>query len=92
MSKAGDRGAQEPRSPKKLRAEFYIPPNATARQVTLLLDGREVASRTFPGPGPYTLTSAEAVQGGSVEIRVDQTFTAPGDQRALGMVLMGVGF
>jgi hypothetical protein len=27
-----------------------------------------------------------------VEIRVDRTFTAPGDQRALGMVLLGVGF
>ncbi len=28
----------------------------------------------------------------SAEIRVDQTFTAPGDKRALGMVLTGVGF
>jgi hypothetical protein len=27
-----------------------------------------------------------------VEIRVDRTFTAPGDRRALGMVLIGVGF
>ena len=61
-------------------------------QVTLLLDGREVAQQTFPGPGLYTLTSAGAVLGANVEVRVDQTFTAPGDQRALGMVLIGVGF
>jgi hypothetical protein len=27
-----------------------------------------------------------------VEIRVDRTFTAPGDQRPLGMVLISVGF
>jgi len=92
MSKAAIVVLKSPAVPKKLRAEFYIPPNARARQVTLLLDGREVASRTFPGPGSYALTSAEAVQGESVEIRVDQTFTAPGDQRALGMVLMGIGF
>ena len=37
-------------------------------------------------------TSAEPLQGSTVEIRVDRTFTAPGDQRALGMVLLGVGF
>ena len=60
--------------------------------MTLLLDGREVATHTYPGPGPYTLTSAEPLQGSTVEIRVDRTFTAPGDQRALGMVLIGVGF
>ena len=47
---------------------------------------------TYPGPGPYTLTSAESLQGSTVEVRVDRTFTAPPDQRALGMVLIGVGF
>ncbi|MGD0777018.1 MAG: hypothetical protein ABSC05_29720 [Candidatus Solibacter sp.] len=83
---------KSPAVPGKLRAEFYIPPNANARQVTLLLDGREVASYTYPGPGAYTLTSAEPLQGTTVEIRVDRTFTAPGDRRALGMVLIGVGF
>ena len=92
MSQAGVVILKRPAVPRKLRAEFYLPPNAKARQVTLLLDGREVASHTYPGPGPYTLTSTEALQGTTVEIRVDRTFTAPGDQRALGMVLIGVGF
>jgi hypothetical protein len=51
-----------------------------------------VARGDYPGPGPYTLETREPVQGSSVEIRVDRTFTAPGDQRVLGMVLTGVGF
>ena len=92
MSQAGVVILKSPAVPKNLRAEFYLPPNAKARQVTLLLDGREVASQTYPGPGAYSLTSAEPLQGTTVEIRVDRTFTAPGDRRALGMVLIGVGF
>jgi hypothetical protein len=92
MSQAGVVVLKSPAVPKKLRAEFYLPPNARARQITLLLDGREVASHTYPGPGAYTLVSAEPLQGTTVEIRVDRTFTAPGDRRALGMILIGVGF
>ena len=92
MTKSASVVLKSPAAPKKLRAEFYIPPNAKAREVTLLLDGREVAKRTYPGPGPYTLETAGPLQGTSAEIRVDQTFTAPGDKRALGMVLTGVGF
>ena len=92
MSQAGVVILKRPAVPRKLRAEFYLPPNAKARQVTLLLDGKEVASHTYPGPGSYTLTSVEPLQGTTVEIRVDRTFSAPGDQRALGMVLIGVGF
>ena len=92
MSQAGVVILKRPAVPRKLRAEFYLPPNAKARQVTLLLDGKEVASHTYPGPGSYTLTSVEPLLGTAVEIRVDRTFSAPGDQRALGMVLIGVGF
>jgi hypothetical protein len=92
MSQAGVVVLKNPAVPRKLRAEFYLPPNAPARQVTLLLDGREVAARNYPGPGVYTLISGEPLQGTTVEIRVDRTFTAPGDRRALGMVLIAVGF
>jgi hypothetical protein len=92
MSQAGVVVLKSPAVPRKLRAEFYLPPNATARQVTLLLDGREVAAHNYPGPGAYTLVSDEPLQGTTVEIRVDRTFTAPGDRRALGMVLIAVGF
>jgi hypothetical protein len=92
MSQAGIVVLKTPPVPKKLRTEFYIPPNAPARQVTLLLDGREVASHTYTGPGAYTLTSTELLQGSTAEVRVDRTFTAPPDRRTLGMVLLGVGF
>ena len=92
MTKSASVVLKSPAAPKKLRAEFYIPPNAKAREVTLLLDGREVAKRTYPGPGAYRLETAGSLQGTTAEIRVDQTFTAPGDKRALGMVLTGVGF
>jgi hypothetical protein len=36
--------------------------------------------------------SAGALTGSTVEIRVDRTFRASGDQRDLGVVLLGVGF
>ena len=63
--------------------------------VALWLAGREVAAQTYPGAGTFTLKSApvrppDAVA--TVEIRVDQTFTVPGDRRELGIVVAGVGF
>jgi hypothetical protein len=87
---------KNPAAPRKLRAAFYISPAAPARHMTLLLDGREVAAQTYPGPGSYTLESAQAVAGSgesaAVQIDVDRTFSAPGDKRELGVVLIGVGF
>jgi hypothetical protein len=78
-----------------LRATFTIPPQARARRVTLLLDGRQVASQTFPAPGTYTLESSPVRAAGAVamvEIAIDETFFAPPDSRELGIVLTGVGF
>jgi hypothetical protein len=54
-----------------------------------------VLEQPLPGPGPYTLRSGELrpeAEVARLEIAVDQTFSAPGDQRALGVVLMGAGF
>jgi hypothetical protein len=62
---------KSPAAPKKLRAEIYVPPNATARHITLLLDGREVASKQIPGAGPFTIESAAPLTGSTLEIRVD---------------------
>jgi hypothetical protein len=83
---------KSPAEPMPLRAEFTIPDTAAARRVTLLLDGREVAARTFEAPGRYTLESAEPLQGSMVEVVVDRTFRAPPDARDLGIVLEAVGF
>jgi len=96
MSRSGIVVLKSPTTPTPLRATFYIPDNSPARQVTLLLDGKEVASQQFPAPGKYDLASNTPVTPGkpnaTIEIRVDRTFSAPPDIRELGMVLIGIGF
>jgi hypothetical protein len=93
------RGAVLLRSPVPtlpLSVTFYIPANAPARRITLLLDGKPIVSETVPGPGLYTLTSPLPLRPADstalVEIEVDRAFTAPPDTRELGVVLVGVGF
>ena len=81
-----------PSAPKIVRAEVYVSPDAKAREVTVLLDGEEVAKFAVPGPGKYTIDSGGRHVGSTLEIRVDRTFRAPGDQRNLGVVLLGAGF
>jgi hypothetical protein len=86
---------RNPAQPLPLTANLYIPDNAPARTVKLLLDGREVASQTFPGPGLQTISSPPVRAPGAVatvEIEVDKTFRAPPDARDLGVVLLEAGF
>jgi hypothetical protein len=80
--------------PGAVEVVFYIAPTAPARHVQLLVDGQQVAEETFPGPGPYRLAAPFRTTNATatVTIAVDQTFTAPGDQRKLGVVVTGVGF
>ncbi|HEY2012652.1 MAG TPA: hypothetical protein VGH38_04080 [Bryobacteraceae bacterium] len=95
MSGSGVVVLKSPASPMPLSVEFTITDRSPARKVTLLLDGHEVASQTYAGPGDYTLASPPAQAAGataSIEIRVDRTFTAPPDTRELSIVLLGVGF
>jgi hypothetical protein len=87
---------KNPSAPARIRVKIYVPPNAPARRVTLTLDGREVAARDLPGPGAYDIDSPQPVRGeresAMLQIDVDRTFTAPGDRRDLGVVLIGAGF
>jgi hypothetical protein len=95
MSRSAVVALASPPAALPLRATFTIPPQAHARRVTLLLDGRQVASQTYPAPGTYTLESPPVRPAGAtamVEIAIDQTFFAPPDSRELGIVLTGVGF
>jgi hypothetical protein len=95
MSRAAVVALKSPQAALPLRVTFTIPPQARARRVALLLDGREVASQTYPAPGTYTLESPPVRAAGAVamvEIAIDQTFFAPPDSRELGIVLTGVGF
>jgi hypothetical protein len=95
MSRTAVVALQSPAAPQPLRVTFTIPQQAPARRVALRLDGREVASQTYPAAGTYTLESppvraASAVA--MVEVAIDKSFFAPPDMRELGIVLAGVGF
>jgi hypothetical protein len=95
MSRSAVVALKSPPAALPLRVTFTIPPQARARRVALVLDGREVASQTYPAPGTYTLESPPVRAAGAVaiaEIAIDRTFCAPPDSRELGMVLTGVGF
>ena len=95
ISRAAVVALNSPSDARPLRATFTIPPQARARRVALLLDGREVASQVYAAAGTYTLESPPVRAAGAVamvEITIDETFFAPPDSRELGIVLTGVGF
>jgi hypothetical protein len=96
MSASGVVIVKSPPSAMPLTVSFYIPENALARHIALLLDGREVCAAPITAPGPGELTCpAPVLPAGAtamVEIRVDKTFRVPPDERDLGIVLIGVGF
>ncbi len=73
---------------------FFIPLNAPARHVQLLVDGELLAGETFPGPGRYKLAAPLHLSNptATVTVAVDKTFSAPGDRRHLGIVITGLGF
>ncbi|HEY7391187.1 MAG TPA: hypothetical protein VH640_21910 [Bryobacteraceae bacterium] len=84
-----------PSAPAALAAVFTIPAAAPARHISILVDGRIVATQTYRSPGSYTLQSSPLQATGpsvNVEIQVDRTFTAPPDTRQLGIVLSAAGF
>ncbi|MGP8247350.1 MAG: ArnT family glycosyltransferase [Bryobacteraceae bacterium] len=85
-----------PAEPRGLSVEFYLPPQASARHVELLLDGKPVAQGNYSKDGVYTLAAASPLRAAGAtaeaEVEVDSTFFAPGDQRPLGVVLLGIGF
>jgi hypothetical protein len=80
-----------PDAPAPLHVKLFIPDQAPARKITILLDGVEVHSQTFASPGGYPVTT-KPVQGSAMTIIVDKTFSVPGDYRQLGVVLGEAGF
>ncbi len=78
-----------------LHAGFRVPDNAPARKVSLLLDGQLASSETLPGPGTYRIvTPPQKAKAATsvVTLQVDRTFSAPGDSRELGIVLLDLGW
>jgi hypothetical protein len=95
MAKTAVLGLRVPEQSAPLDVSFFIPPQAAARRITLLLDGKEVAAQSYPGPGAYTLHSQPLRPNSRIvmlSIAVDATFHAPGDARELGIVLLSAGF
>ncbi|HXS95682.1 MAG TPA: glycosyltransferase family 39 protein [Candidatus Limnocylindrales bacterium] len=86
---------KSPAVPTPVQVKVFIPDNAPARRIEVLLDGREVKTETVPRPGLYTVESGPvkpAAATATVEIRLDETFQAPPDTRDLGAVLVAAGF
>jgi hypothetical protein len=78
-----------------LELAFHIPETAPARNVAVQLNGKPLASETYPGPGTYTLRAPATVSFGqsvTVEIAVDRTFRVAGDARDLGVIITALGF
>lgn len=84
-----------PAEPLPLVVQFVIHEKSPARQVTVFVNGQQVASQAFDSPGRYMLSSLALKPDGDsaiVKIAVDKTFSVPGDNRELGIILMLVGF
>jgi hypothetical protein len=84
-----------PAQPAPIAARFFIPPQAVARRVTVLLDDKEIAAQSYTQPGAYSLQSPPLRPDRAavlISIVVDATFRTPGDSRDLGIVLMSAGF
>jgi len=96
MSASGVVIVKSPLAAMPLTVDFYVPPNAPARHIALLLDDREICATPIAGPGPGELTCPApllpARATAMIEIRVDKTFRVPPDERDLGIVLLGAGF
>jgi hypothetical protein len=83
-----------PKDAQPLHARFYVPDYAAAREVTILLDGRKVHSQAIAPGMLYIVTPPQKPAGeiSIVSLQVDKTFSAPGDSRQLGVVLLGIGW
>jgi hypothetical protein len=84
-----------PGQPTPVTVHFFIPDTAPARQLSIALNDRSIASQTYSAPGAYVLSSAPIKPDGdsaTLTITVDKIFSAPGDSRQLGIILSEIGF
>jgi len=84
---------KNPGVPARLQVKLYVSDSAPARSVRFGIPGEE-KTESLPGQGPYTLSMPLTLSGSdpvTVTIKVDKTFSAPGDGRILGLILNEVG-
>jgi hypothetical protein len=84
-----------PDLPTPVAVHFTIPAASPARQVTVALDDQTIASQTYAAPGTYVLSSPPMKPGGDtarLTLKIDKSFSVPGDSRQLAIILTEVGF
>ncbi len=84
-----------PKQPTPVTMRFTIPAASPARQVTIAVNDQVVASQTYSAPGMYSLSSPPMKPEGDtakLTITLDKSFSVPGDNRQLGIILTGIGF
>jgi hypothetical protein len=74
--------------------DLHVPEVAKAGRVGVTVDGVQVADKELGRDRQKIVTRAitplhEVV---TVTVEVDHTFSSPGDQRVLGVIVAGVGF
>ena len=77
-----------------LRVQLYVPAQAPARNIKMMVDGRLAAEETFGRAGVFSIAvpGAEGPPEVSVTLIVDKTFMVPGDLRKLGMIVTKIGY
>jgi hypothetical protein len=83
-----------PTDAEPLHVNFYLPDNAPARQLSVIVDGRTVDTQTL-APGIHRIVTPPQKAAGPtsvVSLQVDHTFQAPGDSRLLGISLFDIGW
>ena len=77
-----------------LGVTVYLPDNAPARHLRVLMNSETVLDKELPNPGVFTFSAAKTSTGRSVfvTLAVDKTFSVPGDARTLGLVVKRIGF
>ncbi len=95
MSQRATMLLKPPDQPTPVTVHFTIPAASPARQVTIALNDVPVASHTYPAPGTFVLSSPPVKPSGDtakITIMVDKSFSVPGDDRKLGIILTDIGF
>jgi len=95
MSRSATILLKPPAEPTPVTIHFTIPDASPARQVTIALNDRQIATQQFPAPGTYSLTTPSVKPDGDtakLTITIDKSFSVPGDSRELGIILTEAGF
>jgi hypothetical protein len=79
-----------PASPTPLLVHFFVPNEAKARQIRIIVNDQVIATENIT-PGTFTLASPPT-NASKVTISVDKTFSIQSDNRELGVILTEVGF